>query len=87
VTEGEVSLGIEYKVTPHLGQVQLLGTPDPSTDDHADVAPDDARRCDCPHAPTPGPETLIAGAFWVGEPEKRMAQVVCERFEMFRAGK
>jgi len=86
VSEGEVSLAIEYKVTAHLGKVELLWSPDPSPDDQPDVAPDGARGCDCSQTPTLGSEALIAGAFWIGEPEKRMAQAIGEGFEMYGAG-
>lgn len=61
MTESQVSRAIEHKVTAHLGQVELLWTPDPSPHDQPDLAPDGARGCDCPHTPTPWPRALITG--------------------------
>ncbi len=87
MTECEVSVPIEHKVTAHLGKVELLRAPDPSPRYQSDVAPDDARRRDGQETATPGPKAVIAGALWIGEPEKGMAEAVSERFEMLRAGK
>ncbi len=87
MAQGEVALSIEYKVTAHLGQVELLRTPDPSSQDQSDVAPDGAEWCDCSQTPTFGPETLVTGALRIGQPEKGMSQAGGKGFEMFRAGK
>lgn len=70
MTEGAIALSIENKVTAHLGQVELLRTPDPSPQHQPDIAPNDARWCDGHEAPALGPEAVVAGAFGIGEPEK-----------------
>ncbi len=86
MTESEVSLAIEYKVTAHLRPVQLLGMPDPTPQYPPDVAPNDARWCDCRQPVASGPESLVTDALRIGEPEKRMAKAIGEGFEMYGAG-
>ena len=87
MSQGELSSGVKYEIPAHLCQVELLRVPDLAVQGEDDVAPYGAWRCDREKTTAAELESLVAHAIRIGEPEKRIAQMLSEALHVGWAGK
>ena len=87
MSKGQLPSAVKHKISAHLRQVELLRMPDLAVQGEDDVAPHRAGRCDSKNSTAAEPESPVANAIRVGEPEKRMAQMPSEALDVVWAGK
>src|SRR6266851_6582240 len=87
MAERYVPVAVEYEVTAHLRDIELLRMPELPSQHEPDIAGHDTRWRDREETPPLKTQMAVTQAPGIGKPEVRMPQGIREALEVVRAGK